>query len=250
MKTLLALLFCLLATPVLADVERPEFDPQLGRQIDTSVVLTDETGHAAPLAEITGGRPALILFGYHDCPNQCGVAQQVIAAALAKTGLGTAVVPLFITLAPEEDPTDAAGAKSRLADAVGPAAAAWHFLSGPDVRSLGGQFGIGALERERIRQYVHPVAVFTLTSDGRLSHVLPGLDLNSNDLRLALVEASAGRLGTVIDHVMLWCAGYDASAGRYTAPIIGLLRVGAVGTVVLGLAGLALLELRKRRWTA
>jgi protein SCO1/2 len=159
-------------------------------------------------------------------------------------------VPLFITLAPEEGPADAAGAKARLADAIGPLAAPWHFLSGPGVQQLAEQFGIGALERERIRQYVHPVAVFTLTPDGRISHVLPGLDLGANDLRLALVEASAGRLGTVIDHIMLWCAGYDANAGKYTAPILGVLRIAAAGTVVLGLGAIALLEFRKRRWTA
>src|SRR3569623_3672351 len=141
----LVLLLWLVATPVLAAVERPEFDPQQGRQIDTSVVLTDEAGHAAPLRAVTGGEPALILFGYHNCPNQCGVAQQVIATALAKPGLGASVVPLFITLAPKEGPSDAAAAKPRLPDAVGEPAAAWHFLSGPQVEALGDKFGIGPL---------------------------------------------------------------------------------------------------------
>src|SRR3569623_3652831 len=118
----LVLLLWLVATPVLAAVERPEFEPHLGRQIDTSVMLTDEVGHAAPLRAVTGGKPALILFGYHNCPNQCGVAQQVIATALAKTGLGADVVLLFITLAPKEGPSDAAAAKTRLGDAAGDAA--------------------------------------------------------------------------------------------------------------------------------
>ena len=249
MRRLVVLLW-LVVTPALAAVERPEFDPLLGRQIDTSVVLTDETGEPAPLREIAGGKPALILFGYHNCPNQCGVAQQVIAGALAKTGLGPSIVPLFITLAPEEGPGDAAAAKARLADTAGDAAMPWRFLSGAGVATLGEQFGIGAIERERIRQFVHPVAVFTLTPDGRISHVLPGLDLTANDLRLALVEASGGRIGTVIDHIMLWCSGYDTSTGTYTAPVIGALRIGAIGTVVLGLAGIAFLEIRKRRWTA
>ena len=250
MKWLAALLLWIISLPAIAAVERPEFDPELGRQIDTGIVLTDEAGHAAPLRAITGGRPALILFGYHNCPNQCGVAQQVIATALAKTGLGASVVPLFITLAPEEGPSDAAAAKQRLADAAGASATAWHFLSGPQVESLGEQFGIGTLERARIRQYVHPVAVFTHTPDGRISHVLPGLDLTANDLRLALVEASNGTIGTVIDHIMLWCAGYDVSAGKYTEPSIGALRGGAIATLVLGAGGLLLLELRKHRWTA
>jgi protein SCO1/2 len=249
MRHILVLLLLLWTVPAWAAVERPEFDPQLGRQIDLTASFTDSTGRTAPLGDLLQGRTGLVLFGYHDCPNQCGVAQQVIAAALARTGLGAGVVPLFITLAPEEKAADAAAAKARLAAAVGPAAAPWRFLSGPDGPGLGEAFGIGAIERERIRQYVHPVAVFTLTPDGRISHVLPGLDLGPEELKLALVDASNGTLGSAIDHIVLWCAGYDASAGRYTPAIIGVLRVAGAGTVVLGLAGLALLEFRRRRWT-
>jgi protein SCO1/2 len=251
MRLWLAFILVLMAAPSLAAVERPEFDPALGGRIDLGTPLTDETGATAPLRDIIGGRTALILFGYHDCPNQCGIAQQVIATTLVRTGLADKVAPLFITLAPEEGPSDAAGAKGRLAAAAGSAAAdRWRFLSGPGVAGLGQEFGIGTLERERIRQYVHPVAVYTLTPDGRISHVLPGLELTTEDLRLALVEASQNRLGTVIDHIMLWCAGYDTSTGRYTAPIMGFLRAGAIATVLLGLIGIAVLEIRKRRWTA
>lgn len=250
MRAVLALLLALWCGAAYGAVERPEFDPKLGTQVDMATLLTDSTGKQQTLGAFTAGRPALILFGYHDCPNQCGVAQQVIATALKATGLGDGVVPLFITLAPEEGPTDAAGAKARLVAAIGDAARPWSFLSGPGVVQLGEQFGIGTVERESIRQYVHPVAVYTLTPDGRISHVLPGLDLTANDLRLALVEASGGTIGTVIDHIMLWCAGYDVSAGKYTAPVIGILRIAAIATLALGGIGLAALELGKRRWRA
>jgi protein SCO1/2 len=247
---LLALLLIVAGGVAQAAVEQPQFDPQLGGRIDLKLALTDSTGKTQTLGQFTGGRPALILFGYHDCPNQCGIAQQVIATKLQETGLGSSVVPLFITLAPEEGPSDAAGAKSRLFAAAGDAALPWQFLSGPDVEHLGEEFGIGTVERARIHQYVHPVAVYTLTPDGRISHVLPGLGLTSGDLKLALVEASNNQLGSAIDHIVLWCAGYDVSTGKYTDPVMGMLRVAALVTVVLGLAGLALLELRKRRWTA
>lgn len=250
MRVIAAVLaFLLFSAPAGAVVERPEFAPTLGTAIDTTTVLADETGAAKPLSAWTGGHPALILFGYDDCPNLCGVVQQVTAKALAATGLSPdAYVPLFITLAPEESSADAAGAKARFTDAVGPEAADWHFLSGPDVAALGAEFGIDAIERERIAQFVHPVAVFTVTPDGRISHVLPGLELTPRDLRLALVEASAGTLGTIIDHVMLFCAGYDPTTGRYTPAIMGALRIAGLGVLGLLLAAVLLLEGR-RLWT-
>src|SRR5690606_5631070 len=99
---------------------------------------------------------------------------------------------------------------------------------GRGVVPLAGSFGIGALERERIRQFVHPVATFTVTADGRISHVLPGLELSASDLRLAIVEASAGQLGSVVDHVLLFCAGYDPTTGRYTPVVMAGLRIGSL----------------------
>src|SRR3569833_3270357 len=114
MRVLLILLLSLAVCPALAAVQQPEFDPTLGRQIDMATSLTDETGQMATLASFTASQPALIQFDNHNCPNQCGVAQQVIASALSQTGLGDKVAPLFITLAPEEGPSDAAAAKDRL----------------------------------------------------------------------------------------------------------------------------------------
>jgi protein SCO1/2 len=251
MRLLLALLLIFIAAPALA-LDRPELAPVPGTPVDRATLLTDETGHTETLGQWLDGRPAVILFGYHDCPNLCGVVQQTVARLLADTGLdGNAYRTLFITLAPEEGAADAAGAKSRLAGVAGAdLAAPWHFLSGPDVAALGETFGIGVVEREQIRQFVHPVATYTLTPDGRISHVLPGLELTASDLRLALVEASAGRLGSFVDHVLLFCAGYDPTSGRYTPIILGGLRIASIA-VLLGLLGaIAVLELRKRRWTA
>jgi protein SCO1/2 len=252
MRLLLALLLLLCAAPAIAAVGRPEFSPVPGASVDVATQLTDETGTTETLRQWLAGRPAVVLFGYHDCPNLCGVVQQTVARLLAETGLARdGYQTLFITLAPEEDAADAAGAKQRLAKAAGPdLTAPWHFLSGPTVASLAEDFGIGAIERERIRQFVHPVATYTVTAAGRISHVLPGLELTPSDLRLAIVEASAGRLGSIVDHVLLFCAGYDPTSGRYTPVVIAGLRLGSVAMLLALLGAIALIEIRKRRWTA
>jgi protein SCO1/2 len=252
MRLMFILVLALWITPAFAAVERPAFSPVLGARVDLATELSDETGRVETLEQWLGGQPAVVLFGYHDCPNLCGVVQQAIAKLLAGTGLDRGEYrTLFITVAPEEDAADAAGAKQRLADAAGPAVAApWHFLSGPGVVPLAASFGIGAAERERIRQFVHPVATFTVTADGRISHVLPGLELSASDLRLAIVEASAGQLGSVVDHVLLFCAGYDPTTGHYTPVVMAGLRIGSLVVLFGLLAAIVTLEIRKRRWAA
>src|SRR5690606_22540782 len=144
MKLLLALLAIAWIAPAMAAVERPEFAPAPGTNVDLATALSDETGSTATLRQWLNGHPAVVLFGYHDCPNLCGVVQQTVARLLAGTGLErNSYETLFITLAPEENAADAAGAKARLAQVAGAdAAAPWHFLSGPGVAALAETFGI------------------------------------------------------------------------------------------------------------
>jgi protein SCO1/2 len=249
MRAFVSLLLLLLLPSAAIAIEQPEFKPQLGQQIDMTTPLTDSTGQTRALSDWTHGRPALVTFGYHLCPNLCGVVQQVVAQALQKTQLdGDDYVPLFITLTPDETADDAAGAKARLADAAGAdAAAPWLFMSGDAVTGLADQFGIGVIERARIQQFVHPVAVFALTPDGRIARVLPGLDITAHDLRLAAVEASQGSVGNLIDQIVLFCAGYDPTKGQYSSVVEAGLRWGGALTVLLALAGIGWLHWLEKR---
>ncbi|HTN62252.1 MAG TPA: SCO family protein [Devosia sp.] len=243
---ILALLLGVLS-PAIA-LERPSFDPEIGTQVDLKTPLTNAEGRTLTLGQWLAGRPGMVLFGYHNCPNLCGVAQGVAARALVATGLTeTDYVPLFITVVPKETSADAAAAKARLAEAAGvDAAAPWQFLTGPGVEPLSASFGIGTLARERIEQFVHPVALFALTPDGRVARVLPGLDIKPNDLRLALIEASAGKLGSLVDHIVLFCAGFDSSRGQYSSLVEVALRWASVLLLALGVAGIGSTLWRER----
>jgi protein SCO1/2 len=243
---LLALALLLVAGPALAATTPAAFDPKIGARIDLTAPLTDAHGLTRPLGAVMGGKPAVVLWGYDRCPNLCGVAQGAVAAALAKTGLApTQYAALFLTVDPKETPADAAAAHAKLVASTDTATAEpWHFLTGPAVTGLGAQFGIGSEERQRIAQFVHPVGAIALTPDGRISRVLPGIDFSPRDLRLAIVEASEGKLGTLFEHILLLCAGFDTSRGRYTPAVLVGLQIGAVATLI-GLGGL-LFFLRRR----
>jgi protein SCO1/2 len=248
MKRLVAIIMLwLAAAPALAALTPAAFDPKIGAQIDLSTRLTDANGATRPLSAVMAGKPAVVLWGYNLCPNLCGVAQEAIADALAKTGLTPAnYTALFITVDPDETPQDAAAAYTRLVAATGAAAEEpWHFLTGPAVSGLSAQFGIGSEERKRIAQFVHPVGAIALTPNGRISRVLSGIEFAPRDLRLALVEASQGKLGTFFEHILLLCAGFDTSRGRYNSVIFVGLQIAAVATLA-GL-GLALYLLRRGR---
>jgi protein SCO1/2 len=124
-----------------------------------------------------------------------------------------------------------------------------HFLTGREtsIRALTDAAGFRYAYDEAIDQYAHPAAVTVATSDGRVSRYLFGIDFPPRDLRLALVEAGAGRIGTAIDTALLFCYHYDPATGRYGLVIMNIVRLAGVLTVVLLVTAIAVSLRRERR---
>jgi len=223
--------------------ERPAFDPRLGAQLTLDREMIDASGARLTLGETLNGRPALVIFGYDKCPNLCGITQQAVASDLKKTSLSpTDYRALFISIDPDETSADAASARDDIASVAGPAGLpAWRFLTSSEGAgaALANEAGITFDRRKGIDQFVHPIAVIALTPSGRISQVLPALTFTPRDLELALVEASANRLGSIADHIFLLCAGFDSSKGQYTPAIWAALKVASLATL-LGLAATVL----------
>jgi protein SCO1/2 len=158
---------------------------------------------------------------------------------------------LTISFDPLETP-DLARLKRQnyLAEYGRPAAAAgWDFLTGHSkpIRELLDATGFPARWDEHQRQYVHPACLIVLTPDGRISRYLYGVFFEPKTLRLSLVEASEGKIGTTVDHILLYCFHYDPAGGRYTVAAMNLARAGGLLTAsVLG-SMLALLWRRDRQ---
>jgi protein SCO1/2 len=223
--------------------------PHLGSALDARLLLTDGDGRQASLGDLTAGQPSLLLLGYHRCPNLCGIAQLGLAQALAATGLREdSYRVLFVSIDPDETATDAAASREKLRQAGAAGLAGWRFLVGgaPAIARLEDAVGLAATRPPNSDVYIHPLAIAVLTPDLRLSRVLPGLDPGERNLRLALVEASEGRLGTLGEHILLLCSGFDAATGRYDDVVMVGLRAAAV-TAMLGLGVLIVLLGRGRR---
>jgi protein SCO1/2 len=96
-------------------------------------------------------------------------------------------------------------------------------------------------------QFAHPAAAFVLTKDGHIARVLSGLGLTGSDLRLALVDAGEGRVGSLLDQIRLRCFGFDAAQGIYTASITRMLAIAGAATVFILIGGILVTTARKRR---
>jgi protein SCO1/2 len=125
-------------------------------------------------------------------------------------------------------------------------ASGWHFLTGSkdsiDALTKAANFRYSFDEKANL--FAHASGILLLTPDGRISRYFYGVEYPSRDVRLGLVDASAGKIGTPIDHVLLFCFQYDPASARYSASILSIIRLGGILTI-LGLVGATLIFRRR-----
>lgn len=233
-------------------------EPRLGQSIPRDVTLTDHRGRTITTAELLDGdRPVLLLLAYYRCPMLCGLTIDGIATGLGDLAwpLGEAFRVVTVSFDPRDEPSDAERARVRAIETLGMEADAddWPFLVGDEgeVRRLADAVGFHYAYDERTDQYAHPSAVFVLTPDGASSRVLYGFEHRALDLRLALVEAGQGKVGTLAEQVLVTCYRYDPAQRRYGFWVLGLLRsTGTVLVVAVGLWFFVLIRRDRRRMRA
>jgi protein SCO1/2 len=228
------------------------FDQRIDERLPLDVEFVDEQGQRRPLGDFFGTRPVVLAFVYFDCPMLC---TQVLSAMTSTFGVlsldpGTDFEIVVVSFDPREGPALAAEKKALYLARFGrPATASgWHFLTGdqPAIDRLTGAAGFRYTWDDETGQFAHPAGVVVVTPDGRLSRYLFGLEYGPRDLRFAIVEASEGRIGSVVDAVLLYCYHYDPMTGRYGLVVMRVLRIAGVATVI-GLGTFIVVMVRRER---
>jgi len=215
-------------------------EQRLGEPLPLELAFRDESGRAVHLSDYFGRRPVVLVLAYYNCPMLCTQVLNGLVSAMRILSFdaGREFEVVTVSFDPADDAADARAKKAPYVARYGRAggAAGWHFLTG-DARSIAGlteAVGFRYARDDRTGQFAHASAVYVATPEGRLSRYFYGIEYAPRDLRLGLVEASRGTIGTPVDQLLLYCYHYDPAAGRYGAVVMNMVRVGAIA-IVLGL---------------
>ncbi|MGO9209124.1 MAG: SCO family protein [Terriglobales bacterium] len=222
--------------PILQEVG---IDQRIGQQLPLDLVFHDEAGRSVPLRSYFGQRPVLLTLVYYQCPMLCSqVLNGVVGGLLPqKLSVGRDFDIVTVSFDPRDTPAVATEKRDTYLKRYGRADAekGWHFLTGdtPAIEALTKAVGFRYAWDPKIQQYAHASGIMVATPEGRLSHYLYGIEYTPKDLRLALVESSAGKLGNVVDQINLYCYHYDPATGKYGAVVTNMLRLGGALTLLL-----------------
>ncbi len=231
------------------------FDQHLGASLPLDLAFRDEGGRTIRLGEYFGGKPVVLSLNYYGCTMLCTVTLNGLAAALNVITLDAGKEFQIITVSFDHTETPemaAAKKKTFLTRYQRPTAAAgWHFLTGdaPAIDALTNAVGFRYAWDAETRQFAHPSGVVVVTPEGRIARYMYGIEYAPRDLRLALVEASAGRIGSSVDQLLLYCYRYDPVTGKYGALIMRIVRLGGILTV-LSMGAFILIMRRKEKAAA
>ena len=243
-----------------ADLEGVDVIEHLGDTLPLDLQFKNERGRTIRLGDYFGKeRPVILVLAYYECPMLCSL----VLNGMAKGLKGLDWVPgqkfeiVTVSIDPREGPDLARFKKQEyLRELKLPGAEdGWHFLTGKesDVRALADAVGFKYRYVEARDEYAHPAVLTLSTPEGVVSRYLYGIKFEPRDLRLGLVEASEGKVGSTLDRFLLYCYHYDATAGRYAPVAKNIMRVG--GALTVAVLGVALLvfwarELRRKRKVA
>jgi len=235
-------------------VQEIDIEEHLGAALPLELPFVDENRRPVRLGDyFRDGKPVVLVLAYFRCPMLCDLVLRGVVDSLARQhlALGRDYRALTVSIDPKDTPAGASLKQHGLLQALGDldAAASWPFLTGaePSIAPLAARLGFEYAYDPKTDQYAHPAVAFVLTPDGRISRYLYGVKFRPLDVRLALDEAAHGKIGGIVDRILLTCFHYDPATRRYAVFVRGVLRGGAALTVVLVGAMLALLWWRDRR---
>jgi protein SCO1/2 len=212
-------------------------DQRVGSQLPLDLPFVDDHGKTVKLGDYFGKRPVVLALVYYECPMLCTQVLNGLVSALTTINFdaGKEFDVVAVSFNPKEGPGLASQKKANYVQRYGRphTAGGWHFLTGTEdsiarlTEAVGFQY---AFDKET-GQFAHGAAFELITPAGTIAKYFYGIEYSPRDLRLALVQASDERIGTVIDDVLLFCYHYDPETGKYGATVLGLVRVAAVATI-------------------
>lgn len=222
------------------EFEKVNLEQHQGKQLTLSREFVSDTGEAVTLGKyFSKDRPVLMAMVYYDCPSLCNYHLNALTNAMKglKWTAGREFELVMVSMNHRENAKLAAKKKANYVAEYGRPESinGWHFLTGTEenVKGLADELGFKFTWVPEEKQYAHAAVAYVVTPNGKISQYLPGLGVDTQTLRLSMLEASDGKIGSLIDQVLLFCFQFDPKKSKYTLYAWNIMRAGSALMAVL-----------------
>lgn len=223
-----------------AELQSVGVDEHLGATLDKNLIFTDDKGQTGPLGRFfQTGKPVLMAMVYYNCPSLCSLHLNGLNDTMKqlKWTAGDEFQIVAVSMDHTETADLAAKKKHNYLEAYGRShgEAGWHFLVGDEknVKALAAELGFRFHWLEDQKLFAHAAVAYVITPEGKISRYLHGVQPDVTTLKMSLLEASSGRIGNVIEQVLMFCFKFDPTRSKYTLYAWNVMRLGAILMVLL-----------------
>jgi protein SCO1/2 len=223
-----------------AELKSVGVEEHLGQQLDLDQTFTNELGQTVPLRQyFNAEKPVLMAMVYYTCPALCNFHLNGLTEAMKnlKWTSGKDFELVAVSMNSAETPDLAQKKKDNYLKVYGrhEGDSGWHFLVGnqANVKHLADQLGFHFNWMPDKKQFAHASVTYVLTPEGKISRYLHGIEIDPNTLKLSLLEASNGKIGSVIEQALMFCFQFDPQKSKYTLAAWNVMRIGGLVMVLL-----------------
>lgn len=215
-------------------------EEHLGQQLDMSLPFYDDAGVPVTLGKyFNSGKPILMAMVYYSCPSLCNFHMNGLTDLFKelKWTVGQDYDVVFVSMHAKERADLAGPKKTTHVEEYGRPQSinGWHLLTGeePSIQALSKQLGFKFKWIPEQEQFSHVAAAYVVTPGGQISRYLYGIKPEVQTLKLALLEASKGKIGTFMEQVLLYCFHFDPKKNKYTLYAWNIMQLGAILTLLI-----------------
>jgi protein SCO1 len=245
-------------SPLFAHDDRPvalrnvDLEQKLGAQVPLDVEFRDEAGRTVTLKDYFGRQPLILSLVYYSCQDLCPLTLDGLVRGMRPLSfnIGDQFDVLTVSFDPRDTSALAAAKKSDFVRKYSRPGVekGWHFLTGDEtaIRRLTEAVGFRYNYESKNDRFGHATGIMLLTPDGKIARYFYGIEFSPRDLRLGLIEASAKKIASPIDQLLLFCYHYDPATGKYSLLVTNLVRLAGIATVLALVIFIAIMLRRDR----
>ncbi len=245
---------CWSAESLPPEMEGVGVQEHLGVAVSKDLSFVDETGQTVSLQNyLDDKRPVILTLVYYSCPNLCNFLLNGLTDTLRQIPweIGQQFQIVTISIDPTENSVLAAKKKQTYLKSYGRQNPAiengWHFLTGSaeNIQKIAQEVGFEYRYDTEQKQYAHSAVMVVLSPKGQVSRYLYGITFDPFDLKMSLLEASQGKVGSITERFLLYCYHYDPKGKKYALMAVRILRYGAGLTIIALIAFVYFLSRKK-----
>ena len=225
----------------------PGINEKLGEQLALETIFADEKGNQVSLKQIVD-KPTVLMFVYYNCPSFCNPLMAEVASLIDRVEFTPAKEYQLVCVSIDEEENSAVAAKKKLniLSAVQKQFPenGWRFLTGDKENILKLTKSAGFTFKKSGGQFAHASALILISPKGEITRYLMGTTFLPFDLKMAIIEASEGKVSPTVAKLLKFCFNYDPEGRKY---VLNMTRIAGGGIFLISIILVIVLSVKSRK---